>query len=230
MNPTTASTTAPGDRSGRSSTEAAARACTGPQRSPLYAVADVLSRHHLPAAVTPTGTLQLRVGTARFSAHVVRVGDDCAIELRAHREGRRSLLGCVTDPGEAAHQLIRFASLAGAWQFAAEIFDRLVLRNDLPVLSSVPVSGVVYVRLGSRTYAAIEVDEADPCLDTVATAHVTTYIAACPIDDEWRFERLDDRRFDVVGRVEGGSHEDVGTVLSTLDVHRARVSDWERLH
>ncbi|GAA4402912.1 hypothetical protein [Tsukamurella soli] len=231
MNTTATSTTTPGDRPGRRALDGVLQGgCTGAQRSPLHLVADSLDEHGLSATLTASGQLQLRTGTARFSAHVVQAGGGTAIEVRAHREGRRSLLGCVSDPEAAAHLLIGFASLAGAWQFAAEVFDRLILRGDVPALAAVPMTNTVFARLGSRTYAEIEVDEAEPCLDQPALAQVTTFIAARPIDDEWRFERLADRRFDIVGRIAGGTHPDPDSVLDILDVHGRRAADWERLH
>ncbi|MDF0529187.1 hypothetical protein P0W64_01125 [Tsukamurella sp. 8F] len=230
MNTKATSATTGGDRAGRPVLDPASRACAGLHRTPLHTVADVLRDHALDPVVVPGGTLQMRVGSATFTAHAVRAGGHTAIELRGQRDGRRSLLGCVTDPHEAAHLLLEFASLADAWALAGEVFDRLVLQGDVAVLASVPVTETVYARLGPRIFAEIECDRGDLCAGIPATAHLTTVIAREPLDDEWRFERLADRRFALAGRVDGGTHTGVEDVLAALDLHRARVAAWEELH
>ncbi|CAM3693371.1 MULTISPECIES: hypothetical protein [Tsukamurella] len=197
--------------------------------SALARVAQALHEHGLPATLRPTGSLRLAVGTSRFTAHSLP-GEGTAIEVRAFREGRHSILGLVTDPEEAAHLLIRCAGMAQAWQLTAEIHDRLVLDGDATVLAEVPMGDTVFVRFGARTYAEVLAQDADACLGQAAGVTLTTHIARRPLDDAWRFDALVEQDFATMGRIAGGSFTSAESACAALELHRARSAEWEGLH
>jgi hypothetical protein len=199
------------------------------EASPLARMAEVLRDHGFTVRLRTTGSLDLDVGTTRFTAHLVRDGAG-GIELRAKREGRRSILGLLSDPLEAAEMLVRSAAMMQGWVLAGEIHDRLVLAGDTTVLAEVPMGDEVFVRLGPRSYAEFEAEAADPCAMYPAAVRLTTYITADPVDRDWSLRPLRHGEFAIRGRIAGGEHTDAESALEALARHRARASEWEALH
>lgn len=197
--------------------------------SALAQVAEGLREHGLPAALLPSGRVQFTVSTSRFTAHSLP-GTGGAFELRVQREGRNSILGLVKDPDEAVHLLVRCAAMATAWELAADVYDRLVMSGETSVLSEVPMGETLFVRLGERTYAELTASVADPCLGESATISLITHICPHPIARLWRFDAVDLQDFPTMGRIAGGRHATADAAVAALELHRARTSEWERLH
>lgn len=195
--------------------------------SSLARVAESLREHGLPADLLPTGRLVMTVATSRLTAQSLPGG---AIEVRALREGRNSILGLLEDPEEVAHLLIRCAGMATAWELTADIYDRLVLDGARSVLSEVPMGDTLYVRLGERTFAEFFAEDGDACLGVPAVVTLTTHICADSLDEVWRFRLLDQHEFRSVGCISGGRHESVESAVAALALHHARTPEWEALH
>lgn len=195
--------------------------------SSLARVAESLREHGLSADLLPNGRLLLTVSTSRLSAQVLPGG---AVEVRALREGRNSILGLLEDPEEVAHLLIRCAGMATAWELAAAIHDRLILAGERAVLSEVPMGDTVFARLGDRTYAEFLAHDADPCDGVPAFVTMVTHICAHSLDDVWRFRTLDQQDLPTMGRITGGRHGSAESALAAFELHRARAAEWEKLH
>ncbi|BDH57283.1 hypothetical protein [Tsukamurella sp. PLM1] len=195
--------------------------------SSLARVAESLREHGLPAELQPSGRLVLVAATSRLTAQSLPGG---AIEVRAFREGRHSILGLLDQPDEVAHLLIRCAGMAAAWELTGEIHDRLVLAGERSVLSEIPMGDGVFVRLGERTYAEFIGEHANACFGEPASVALETHICAHSLDDLWRFRTLRAQDFPTVGRITGGQHETAESALAALALHRARTPEWERLH
>ncbi|KXO91892.1 hypothetical protein AXK57_11730 [Tsukamurella pulmonis] len=195
--------------------------------SSLARVAESLREHGLPADLLPTGRLVMVAGTSRLTAQRLPGG---AIEVRALREGRNSILGLLEDAEEVAHLLIRCAGMASAWELTAEIHDRLILAGDRTVLSEVPMSDTLYVRLGERTFAEIFAEDASACLDVPAEVTLTTHVCTHSLDEVWRFRSLDQHDFRPIGCITGGRHATAESALAAIELHRARTAEWESLH
>lgn len=195
--------------------------------SSLARVAESLREHGLPADLLPNGRLVMISGTSRLTAQTLPGG---AIEVRALREGRHSILGLLDDPEEVAHLLIRCAGMAAAWELTAEIHDRLILAGDRTVLSEVPMSDTLYIRLGERTFAEVFAEDASACLGSPALVTLTTHVCAHSLDEVWRFRSLDQHEYRAVGCITGGRHESAESALAALALHRARTAEWEGLH
>ena len=151
-------------------------------------------------------------------------------EVRALREGRNSILGLLDDAEEVAHLLIRCAGMASAWELTAEIHDRLILAGDRTVLSEVPMSDTLYVRLGERTFAEVFAEDASACLGEPAVVTLTTHVCTHSLDDVWRFRALDQHDYRPIGCITGGRHETAESALAAIELHRARTAEWESLH
>lgn len=195
--------------------------------STLARVAESLRDHGLPADLLPTGRLVVVSGTSRLTAQTLPGG---AIEVRALREGRNSILGLLADAEEVAHLLIRCAGMASAWELTAEIHDRLILAGDRTVLSEVPMSDTLYVRLGERTFAEVFAEDASACLGEPAVVTLTTHVCTHSLDDVWRFRALDQHDYRPIGCITGGRHETAESALAAIELHRARTAEWESLH
>ncbi|WP_336670394.1 hypothetical protein [Tsukamurella sp. USMM236] len=195
--------------------------------SSLARVAESLREHGLSADLLPTGRLVTVAGTSRLTAQMVPGG---AIEVRAQREGRNSILGLLQDAEEVAHLLIRCAGMASAWELTADIHDRLILAGDRTVLSEVPMSDTLYVRLGERTFAEIFAEDASACLGAPALVTLTTHVCTHSLDELWRFRSLDQHDYRAIGCITGGRHETAESALAALELHRARTTEWEGLH
>ncbi len=195
--------------------------------SSLARVAESLREHDLRADLLPTGRLVMIAGTSRLTAQSLPGG---AVEVRAHREGRNSILGLLQDPEEVAHLLIRCAGMASAWELTADVHDRLILAGERTVLSEVPMSDTLYVRLGERTFAEFFAEDADACMGAPTSVVLTTHVCTHSLDDVWRFRSLDHHDYRAVGCIAGGRHETAESALAALELHRARTAEWEGLH